>query len=61
MLRHAAMLVDLDRADTDRRAGWLALSLLRIELAVDEDDAIADDLAIVAHFSLPFSSKSQTS
>ena len=61
VFRHAAVLVDLDRADTDRRAGWLALSLLRIEFAVDEDDTIADDLAIVAHFSLPLSSTSQIS
>ena len=29
------------------------MSLLRVELAVDEDDAVADDLPIVAHFSLP--------
>ena len=49
----AAVLVDLDRADADGRAGRLALSLLRVELAVDEDDAIADDLPIVAHLSLP--------
>ena len=61
VLRHAAVLVDLDRANADRRAGRLALTFLRIEFAVDEDDTIADDLAIVAHFSLPFSSTSQIS
>ena len=44
MLRLAAVLVDLDRADTDRRAGRLALTFLRVEFAVDEDDTIADDL-----------------
>ena len=61
MFRLAAVLVDLDRADTNRRAGRLALSLLRIEFAVDEDDTVADDLAIVAHLSLPLSSESQIS
>ena len=44
VLSLAAMLVDLDCADTDGRAGRLALPFLRIEFAVDEDDAIADDL-----------------
>ena len=62
VLGHAALLIDLDGADTNRWAGRLALAFLRVELAVDEDDAIADDLpAVVAHFSLPFSSTSQIS
>ena len=61
VLRHAAMLIDLGRTDTNRGAGRLALTFLRIELAIDEDNAITDNLPAGAHFSDPFFSASQTS
>ena len=53
MLYLAAVLIDLDCADADGRAGTLAPALPCVELAINEDDAIADDLSIVAHLSLP--------
>jgi hypothetical protein len=43
VLRLAAVLVDLDCTDTDRRAGAFAPALLCVEFAVNEYDATADD------------------
>ena len=59
VFRLAAVLVDLDCTDTDRWTGRLALPFLRIELGIDEDDAIADDLPVSAHLVLPCSNTSQ--
>jgi hypothetical protein len=58
----AAVLVDFDRADTNRKAGALAPAFLGIKLAVDDDDARAGDRVTVdRHFVLPFASTSQIS
>jgi hypothetical protein len=53
VLDHTATLVDLDCAKADRRARAFTLTLLRVELGVDNDNALADDLSIAAHFVLP--------
>ena len=58
VLRLAAVLIDLDRANADRKTRALALAFPRIEFAIDEYDTRASDLA---QLSLPFSKTSQIS
>lgn len=60
MFRLAAVLIDLDCADANGRAGRFAPALLRVELAVYKYNARANDFPIDAHLSVPLSNSSQS-
>ena len=57
----AAVLIDLDCADANRRPWGFALPHLRVEFGINEYDARTRDRPELAHLSLPFSRMSQIS
>src|SRR6516225_7478936 len=61
VLNDLIILVDLDRTNTNRKAGDFSPAFFGIELAVGKYDARANDLAIAAHFAFPSARMVQTS
>src|SRR6516164_1552230 len=61
MFNDLIMLVDLNRTNTNRKAGDFSPAFFCIELAVGKYDARANDLPIAAHFAFPSARMVQTS
>src|SRR6516165_4552046 len=61
VLNDLIIFVDLNRTNTNRKAGDFSPALFGIELAVGKYGAGANDLAIAAHFAFPSARRVQTS